>query len=68
MAAMQESEAKQLYAFCTFILKNTTMHKALKELRFAEFARLYNGADYQRNQYDLKLAKAFAKYEQGTGK
>lgn len=68
MAAMQESEAKQLYAFCTFILKNTTMHKALKELRFAEFAKLYNGADYQRNQYDLKLAKAFAKYEQGTSK
>lgn len=68
MAAMQDSEAKQLYAFCTFILKNSAMHKALKELRFAEFAKLYNGADYQRNQYDLKLAKAFAKYERATTK
>lgn len=68
MIAMQDSEAKQLYAFCTFILKNSAIHKALKELRFAEFARLYNGADYQRNQYDLKLAKAFAKYERATTK
>ncbi|PTQ90287.1 N-acetylmuramidase family protein [Agitococcus lubricus] len=65
---MATNENRQLYAFCTFILKNKSMHKALKELRFSEFARLYNGADYQRNQYDLKLAKAFAKYEQETSK
>lgn len=61
---MEYSEARQLNAFCTFIIKNPAMHKALKELRFAEFARLYNGSNYQKNKYDLKLATAFAKYEQ----
>lgn len=63
---MQSSEGRQLNAFCTFIMKNPQRHKALQGLRFAEFARLYNGADYQKNKYDLKLATAFAKYERGT--
>lgn len=60
---MEYSEARQLNAFCTFIIKNPAMHQALKQLRFAEFARLYNGSAYQKNKYDLKLAAAFAKYE-----
>lgn len=60
---MEYNEFRQLHAFCTFIIKNPAMHKALKELRFAEFAKLYNGVDYQKNNYDIKLATAFAKYE-----
>ena len=45
-----------------FIRANHALHTALRELRWATFARLYNGPDYRANLYDARLARAYARY------
>lgn len=59
---MALSEAAQLDAFVTFIETDSALHKALKGKKWAEFARRYNGPNYARNLYDVKLARAFAQF------
>lgn len=59
---MALSEAAQLDAFVTFIETDPALHKALKGRKWAEFARRYNGPNYARNLYDVKLARAFAQF------
>ena len=61
---MYKSEAKQLDAFVKFILVNPAIHKALIALDWATFALRYNGPNYRQNNYDVKLAAAFAKAKQ----
>lgn len=56
--AMQKDEASQLAAFVEYI-KNTHLADELQEHRWADFARKYNGPAYQKNAYDVKLAKAY---------
>lgn len=59
---MALSEAAQLDAFVSFIETDTALHKALKGKKWAEFARRYNGPNYARNLYDVKLARAYAQF------
>ncbi|WP_278362662.1 N-acetylmuramidase family protein [Stutzerimonas kunmingensis] len=59
---MALSEAAQLDAFVTFIETDPALHKALKGRKWAEFARRYNGPNYARNLYDVKLARAYAQF------
>lgn len=59
--AMYLSEGKQLEAMMNFI-KNQNLAKALRDRDWVAFARRYNGPQYWRNQYDKKLAAAYAKY------
>jgi hypothetical protein len=61
VAAMKVDEGAQLDAFCQY-LKTVGLDKELREHRWSEFARRYNGADYQVNKYDIKLAKAWARH------
>lgn len=63
VTAMNRSEADQLEAFVRFIEADATLHKALKALKWATVAKLYNGADYQRNLYDVKLERAFERHQ-----
>ena len=62
---MQQDEGQHLEAFGRFIEANTYQGKTLLEwLRrrdWARFARAYNGPAYATNQYDLKLAEAYAR-------
>ena len=58
--AMYRSEAGQLDAFVRFIKINPAIHKALKAHDWASFAKGYNGPAYKINQYDTKLAAAYA--------
>lgn len=60
--AMGQSAPAQLDAFVRFLLKNPLMIEALRQRRFTDFARRYNGPNYARNQYDLKLATAYARH------
>lgn len=60
--AMQASEANQLDAFIRFIEADPALHKAIKNRKWATVARLYNGPAYARNMYDVKLARAYARY------
>lgn len=59
--SMQISEAEQLNAFCNYI-KGNAIDDELRSHNWAGFARRYNGAEYKKNQYDTKLAKAHKKY------
>ncbi len=69
VAAMSRSEADQLEAFVRFIETEPALHKALKALKWATVASLYNGPDYKRNLYDVKLQRAFDRYQDcGCGK
>lgn len=60
--AMCVSEGEQLKAFVKFIKNDTKMHAALKNQDWKEFAKRYNGPAYAKNQYDTRLASAFAKH------
>jgi hypothetical protein len=59
--AMQISEGEQLNAFCNYI-KGNSIDDELRSHNWAGFAFRYNGAEYKKNQYDTKLAKAHKKY------
>lgn len=54
-----DSEAKQLGTFVKFIQINPGMLSALRAKDWAKFAKLYNGPDYAKNQYDTKLNEAY---------
>lgn len=60
--AMYHSEYKQLEAMLRFIKKNNLI-TPLKNKDWVTFARGYNGAGYAKNQYHIKLAKAYSKYK-----
>lgn len=62
VTAMSASESQQFDAFVRFIETDPALHKALKARKWAEFAKLYNGPDYQRNLYDIKLQRAFERH------
>ena len=57
-AAMQVNQENQIAAFTNFLQK-TGLDIPLRELRWADFARLYNGARYKENRYDEKLKEAY---------
>lgn len=58
--AMQESEGEQLKAFCNYV-KDIGLDDELREHRWSDLARRYNGPLYQKNKYDVKLAAAYVK-------
>lgn len=62
--AMRLGENSQLKAMIGFI-RGHGLAAVLKRRDWAEFARRYNGTDYQRNQYDRHLALAHARYASG---
>ncbi len=59
--AMHDSEAAQLGAFVNFVL-HEKLDDEMRERRWADFARKYNGPAYKANRYDTKLASAFLKF------
>ena len=61
VTAFMASENDQLLGMGNWIVKNN-LHKPLAKHDWAAFAKGYNGANYAINQYDKKLASAFAKY------
>lgn len=56
--AMYKSEGSQLLAFVAFVV-HEKLDDELREHRWADFARRYNGPSYADNQYDTKLAAAY---------
>lgn len=62
--SQQRSESEQLKAFGLFITKiSPQCHKALQNHHWAEFAKNYNGAQYAKNKYDIKLDRSYTKYK-----
>lgn len=58
---MYESERKHLDAFVEFVFYNN-LDDELRDHRWADFARVYNGPGYRKNNYDVKMANAYAFY------
>ncbi len=65
VAAMSASEDGQLQAVVGFIQANK-LEPALQNRDWATYAEKYNGHDYAKNQYDTKLAQAYALYQDAT--
>ncbi|MGU3377481.1 N-acetylmuramidase family protein [Chryseobacterium sp. M5A1_1a] len=59
--AMYKSEGEQLKAFIKFIKANK-LDDELRDKRWADFARVYNGRNYHINEYDKKMEAAYKKY------
>lgn len=60
--AMYYSEGDQLDAFVRFVKANPQILKAIQDQDWRLFARLYNGPNFEANQYDTRLAAAFAQH------
>lgn len=60
--SIYHSEYSQLGLFVNYIMADSNLHKAIKTLAWATFARIYNGAGYADNHYDTKMAAAFRKF------
>lgn len=58
---MHKNEGAHLKAFCNYLIE-TGLDDELRQRRWADFAKKYNGSSYQKNQYDIKLMKAYVKY------
>ena len=60
VTAMCKNEDSQLAVFTQYII-NSGLADELRDRRWADFARLYNGPEFAQNKYDVKLAKAYEK-------
>lgn len=59
----KESEYNQMRLGLLFIKLNHKMYAALKENDFATFAYYYNGQQYKKFNYDVRLQEAYDKYK-----
>ncbi|MCC7274679.1 MAG: N-acetylmuramidase family protein [Alphaproteobacteria bacterium] len=64
IAAMGASEDRQLMAVGEFIGRQN-LAGAMRAHDWRRFARTYNGPAFERNEYDRKLADAFARFSAG---
>lgn len=65
VSAMCKSEDSQLSIFTDYVI-NAGLADELRDKRWADFARLYNGPEYAQNKYDQKLAAAYAAAKSGA--
>ena len=61
---MAESEDTQLRAMLEFV-RNNGLHRAMQQHAWRTFARGYNGSDFEQNEYDKKLDRAFTRLSTG---
>ena len=61
MEAYKASEELQVRSFCLFCVKyrDGKFLTALKKMDIKAISKMYNGAGYKRNNYDVKLVKNF---------
>ncbi len=62
VAEMRLCEDDQLWAMARYI-DEYALYEPLQQRNWAEFAERYNGPDFHRNNYDVKLAAAWAHYQ-----
>jgi hypothetical protein len=66
IAAMCTSEQTQLTALGRFIANNSPLKKAVQIKDWPTIARIYNGSDYKKFNYDEKLQTAYEKFSKGV--
>lgn len=62
VTAMYRSADDHLRAFAMFILHDPRLLEAIQDRHWSAFAGAYNGPNFQKNQYDVKLAIAYRKH------
>ena len=67
VARMAESEDGQLAGMIGFI-RSEGLDAKLRSRDWTAFAKRYNGPQFFKNQYDLKLRDAFEKFSSGVGR
>lgn len=65
VAAQVQSEAEHLSAFVNFVISKK-LDDELRDRRWADFAKTYNGPGYKQNHYDTKMAEAYAMFAGGV--
>lgn len=65
VAAMGDSEDAQLQAVCSFI-QQSNLAASLQAHDWSSFAAKYNGPNFARNHYDVRLRGEFQKYSFGV--
>jgi hypothetical protein len=63
--AMKSGEDTQVAAMASFLNKND-LTDALVRKDWASFAKRYNGEDYWKNKYDIKLAEQYQRFTSGS--
>ena len=66
VSAMKLSEDAQLKAFVN-VIRAWSLDDELQRHDWPGFARLYNGAGYRKNSYDVKMAAAYRDYKREEG-
>jgi hypothetical protein len=61
IAGLRLGEVAQIEIFLKFVSSDKNMLAALKDKRWDDFAKLYNGPSYAQNKYDVKLLAAYTK-------
>jgi hypothetical protein len=64
ITAMADTENAQLSGMMNFV-RSQNLHVPLGNHDWAEFARRYNGPDFAKNQYDVRLAASFQMFSSG---
>lgn len=62
---MGRDENEQFEAFVRFIEADPALLKSLKGKKWAAFAKAYNGPNFARNLYDIKLERAYQRHAEG---
>ena len=65
--AMISSPSAQLAAFVKFVQAHPLMLNALKDKDWPTFARLYNGREYKKSQYDTRIEKKYTEFVNKAG-
>jgi hypothetical protein len=63
--AMKSGEDAQLAAMAGFLIGNGLTHALLRK-DWASFAKRYNGQDYWKNKYDIRLAEQYQRFSSGS--
>ncbi len=61
---MTDAEDTQLRGMLEFV-RNHGLHRAMQQHAWRTFARGYNGPDFEKNEYDKKLDRAFTRLSTG---
>ena len=65
VTSFKESENKQVMGMALF-LAASRLDKCLRNRDWTAFAKGYNGRDYWKNHYDIKLAQQFERFSTGS--
>lgn len=63
LAAMKHGAGAQTLAFVRFVLASPQLHQAMRTMTFPQIASHYNGPQYEKNQYHIKLRQSVRKFD-----